>query len=474
MYGMSANNSAGDTHRPLKVVIIGGGLAGLAAATALAERGIACEILEARSRLGGRASSFLDGDSGQYIDNCQHVSLGCCTNFRQFCRVTGLSEFFRREKSLFFIGPDHTINRFQSLPLPAPFHLAASFVRLSYLTWSDKLSLARGLRSLSRPISDNERGIGFDQWLVRHHQNERTIERFWNVVTVSALSESPDRISVEYARKVFVDTFLSHRSGWEMEIPKVPLQELYGDTLTDWLKHRGTSIQLQSNVVGLEVAENGNRLKNVCLSTGEKIDGDEFILAVPFFRIGDVANSIRHRLPELAGIDRLETAPISSLHLWFDRPITKLPHAVLVGTLSQWIFNRSDDNYYQVVISASRELAHKQKDEILETVIGELSSIWPETKNAKLLRSKQVTEHRAVFSPLPDVDQYRPHQQSSIANLQYAGDWTKTEWPATMEGAVRSGYRAVENILTRLGRPETIVQSDLQVGRISKLLLGIS
>ena len=503
----------------MRIVIAGGGLAGLAAAVALTARGLPCEVLESRPRLGGRASSFLDPTTDSYIDNCQHVSLGCCTNFRHFCETTGLAEFFRRETTLYFIGPTGKVDPFSASSLPAPLHLTGAFARLSYLSWRDKLALARGLKALAREVRADEMSLPFSEWLARHGQTRAAIDRFWHVVLVSALSETLDRIDVEHARKVFVDTFLAHRDGWFVEIPTVPLEELYGGRLTEWLTSRGTTIRLQAAVEQIELA--GDRVTGAKLSSGEVVVGDEFIVALPFFRVRSILPESLAAHPDLAGIERLEAAPISSVHLWFDRPITELPHAVFVDRLCQWMFNRTaigaltkqpgvagsdqregpvfanagnpsgairsapdpatpakelkatGEHYYQIVISASRELAGQSREAILAQVLAELTAVWPETARATLLHSRQVTEHRAVFSPLPGVDELRPWQQSPIGNLQLAGDWTRTGWPATMEGAVRSGYLAAANVLARLGRAESVVQPDLPVGVWSRLLMGV-
>lgn len=471
----------------MRIIIVGGGLAGLATAVALTERGLKCLVLESRPRLGGRASSFLDPTSGSYVDNCQHVSLGCCTNFRHFCETTGLAEFFRTEKTLYFVGPSGTVDRFSASSLPAPLHLSAAFARLSYLSWKDKIGLARGLRALAKGVRPEERGLPFSEWLARQRQTPAAITRFWHVVLVSALSETLDRIDVEHARKVFVDTFLAHRDGWLMEVPAVPLEDLYGGRLTEWLSSRGTELRLQSTVEQLEV--NGDRATSVRMGNGDVIEGDEFVVAMPFYRVLSVLPDSLTTHPSLAGISQLQAAPISSVHLWFDRPITDLPHAVLVDRLCQWMFNRTllaghteaqpigsgseTGYYYQIVISASRDLAGQSKESILAQVVAELNAIWPKTAEARLLHSRQVTEHRAVFSPVPGVDSLRPVQQSPVPNLQFAGDWTQTGWPATMEGAVRSGYLAAANVLKRLGRSDDVVRPDLPVATLSRLLMGI-
>jgi squalene-associated FAD-dependent desaturase len=487
-------------------VIVGGGLAGLAAAVALAQRGIAVTVLESRPRLGGRASSFVDKTTGTQIDNCQHVSLGCCTNFRHFCRTVGLDDLFRTSTELFFIGPDNVVNRVAAGALPAPFHCAATFSRLSYLSIGDQLRIALGLRRLAAARGGGS--LVLLDWLRAHGQSDTIIERFWSPVLVSALSETLDRIDLASARKVFVDAFLANRVGWQVQIPTVPLDVLYGERLLNWLAARGAAVRLQAGVERV-LADNGHAT-GVLLRSGETVAADHVIAAVPHWIVLDLLPDECRNDAQLAKIRQLETAPISSVHLWFDRPILfaerhrsnsdpgdqkELPHAVLIGRLSQWIFNRSllqvhehselpieqnvlnspslDSSFsYQVVISASRNLATNSQQDTISTVVGELGEIFPQTRNATLLHSRLVTEHRAVFSACPGATDFRPAQQSPLANLQLAGDWTRTGWPATMEGAVRSGFLAAENVLRQLGRAERIVAPDLPVSPLSNVLLG--
>lgn len=467
------------------VIIIGGGLAGLAAATALAERGIPALLLESRPRLGGRASSFLDSATGKHVDNCQHVAMGCCTNFAHFVKTIGAESLFRREQSLYFIGRDVSV--FSASRLPCPFHLAGAFRRLSYLSWSDKLAIARGLRSLAFATDSALEDQPFSQWITEHRQPPNAVELFWNVVLVSALSETLDRVAVPQARKVFVDGFLRHRDGWCVDIPTVPLEQLYGPRLIGWLAERGVEVRMQAGVE--QLVGSPDRISSVRLRDGSEIAADEFVITVPYFRIADLLPAPVAEHPVVQDLSRLESAPITSLHLWFDRPITELPHAVLVGRLSQWMFNRSvlststlqsppsattGSNYYQIVISASRDLSGLSQADVLQRVRKELEEIWPAAREATLLHHRLVTEHRAVFSVRPGAERLRPPQQSPIPNLQFAGDWTRTGWPGTMEGAVRSGYLAVENVLRRLGRPQTVLQPDLPTSFWSRWILGIS
>jgi squalene-associated FAD-dependent desaturase len=444
------------------VLIVGGGLAGLAAATALASRGFRVTILEARNRLGGRASSFADAASGQVVDTCQHVSMGCCTNFAHFCRTVGIDHFVQPQPALFFMTPDRKVSRFASDPLPAPWHLARSFWRAHYLTTGDKVRIAWGLARLR--LASGTDDPPFLPWLRRRQQTSRTIERFWGLVLTSALNESPDRIGLRYARKVFVDGFLRHRRGFTLELPSVPLVQLYGEELGTWFSKNGVEARLLQGARGFDV--DGGRVTAVELRQGERLTADYYVAAVPFDRLLDLLPSplVAEREP-FRSLRQLETSPITSAHLWFDRRVMELPHVVLVDCLGQWIFNRGEvapgEHYLQVVVSAARQFRDLGHDEVLQRIVAEIRQLFPAASEARLLRGRVVTEHAATFSAVPGVDRWRPRQETPIPNLFLAGDWTATGWPATMEGAVRSGYLAAEAVLARAGRPEALVQPDL-------------
>ncbi|MGH7138061.1 MAG: hydroxysqualene dehydroxylase HpnE [Pirellulales bacterium] len=460
------------------IAVVGGGLAGLAAAVALAGKGLPIELYEGRRRLGGRATSFYDSASGEWIDHCQHVGMGCCTNLADFCRRTGLTEYFRRDQVLYFFGPDGRCRRlFASRWLPAPAHLAPALLRLGYLSFGERISIARAMLRLARthPSGDEPTTIG--QWLLLEGQSRRAIELFWSVVLVSALGEELDRASLAHARKVFVDGFLASREAYEVDVPRVPLGELYGERLQAWLEQNGVTLFLGAEVKRID--GEASQVSHIELADGSRRAVAAAIAAVTWKRVRALFDEalLRH-LPELSRVDEIESAPITGVHLWFDREITPLAHAVLVGRLSQWLFNRGQastgisgaSHYYQVVISASRSLAGRDRAQVVDEIVGELASIWPLAKAAKLLRWRMVTEQAAVFSVRPGIERMRPPQQSSLRNLAFAGDWTRTGWPSTMESAVRSGYLAAEAILKALGREERILVPDLQPSLVARLL----
>ncbi|HEV3022802.1 MAG TPA: hydroxysqualene dehydroxylase HpnE [Pirellulales bacterium] len=489
----TAATTASERHSTARVLVVGGGLAGMAAAVRLAEAGLAVELFEARRQLGGRAASFYDQASGQWIDHCQHLSMGCCTNLADFCRRTQIADAFRRDRVLHFFAPEGRCYRLAgSRWLPAPLHLTPSFLRLGFLSLRERWAIALALWRLTRTVpgdDDSQPTIG--QWLRTQGQSIGAIERFWSVVLVSALGEEVERASLGAARKVFVDGFLSARRAYEVEVPLIPLGELYGRRLEDWLRQLGVTVHLGTAVERVECQ--ARRATAVVTSDGTRREADAVVVAMPWRRVRDVFDAaLLDALPGLAEVGQISAAPITGVHLWFNREITALPHAVLVGRLSQWVFNRGrratdgqaaeqqtgqpagTGYYYQVVISASRSLAGRDRDEVVREVVGDLAAIWPQAGMAHLIQWRVVSDQAAVFSARPGTERYRPPQRTPIANLALAGDWTRTGWPATMEGAVRSGYLAAEAVLQSLGHEASLLAPDLPRGWLARLLVRSS
>jgi squalene-associated FAD-dependent desaturase len=487
----------------MRVVVIGGGLAGLAATVALARRGVAVTLLEARPRLGGRAGSFRDSTTGQWLDVCQHVALGCCTQLVHFFRTVGLQHYLAAQPRLVFLTPDGRHSYFQAACWPAPFHLSRALLAAHYLTPGDKIRILRGLAALLR--CDPDEDVPLEPWLRAQGQTDRTLSRFWNTVLVSALNEPCATVGRKYARKVFVEGFLQQRNGWVVHLPVVPLERLYGSELQAFFARHGVSVRLQAPVRRLLLDPLQPRVAAVELRDASRLHADHYVLAVPFDRLPDLLPpSLFEQFPVLGRIRQLEAAPITSLHLWFDRPVLPWPHAVVVGGVSQWLFRRPfpacaepngtenfsletenfspksdtpaadgcsapappsprqpaippavpvESHYLQVVISASADYLAGGHTELQQRVVQELRQLLPAARTARLLHARVITEHKATFRPVPGVDRWRPPQASPLTNLALAGDWTATGWPATMESAVRSGYLAAQVVLQRAGEP---------------------
>ena len=438
-----------DAPHKRRVAIVGGGLAGLAAAVNLCGHGYTIELFESRRQIGGRAASFRDPSTGELVDYCQHVSLGCCNEFAAFCQTTGIADSFRRDRVLHFFTDDGRRYDMEGTPwLPAPLHLTPALLKLGYLSWSERVGLAGAMLALRYSSGDDE-AIG--PWLRRHGQSERAIRDFWAVVLNSALGESVERAGIAYARKVFVDAFLTSRDGYEVLVPLEPLSELFGRRVVEYLRSRGVMVHVGCGVKRVEIAN--EKVRRLLLDDDRTFECDAAIVAVPWRHVTGLFDEavLQGPLKNLQSVNEITGAPITGVHLWFDREITPMPHAVVVGLESQWLFNRghkatSTDFYYQVVISASHGLEGRSRDEVATSVVGELAKVFPEARAAKLLNSRVVTDVNAVFSPVPGVDHLRPPQKTAIANLALAGDWTATGWPGTMESEVRSGNSAAREI----------------------------
>lgn len=492
-----SNTASAHSPRP-KVVIVGGGLAGLACAVTLAERNYDLTLLESRPRLGGRASSFDDAGSGELLDNCQHVSMGCCTNLSRFCQRLGIDALLAPQPELYFIDEEGQVDRFSGNPdLPAPLHLLPSFWRLRFLSFPEKVRVARAFWHLLRDPIGPPPPASFRDWLEKHGQSDRICDRFWSVVLVSALNEHLDRIDYRYARQVFLEGLLAGTESMTVYIPRVPLDQFYGSTIMNWLTQRGVSVRTTATVDQVIYGDDPARFQGVRLRNGETLPADRIVLATSPSRIHDLVGAAHQQEPWVESLSQFETSPITSVHLWYDRPVMTRPHLVPIGRTVQWLFCRPSAHaetenpasstldrlegigsvsdfthagYVQAVISASRDLVPLGKERILEHVKAEVESILPMAEEATLLRGRVVTERSATFSVLPGIDQLRPTQRTNIEHLYLAGDYTQTDWPATMEGAVRSGFRAAEALLADDQQSEAVVEPGLRAGSLVRWL----
>jgi squalene-associated FAD-dependent desaturase len=468
-------------------LVIGGGLAGLAAAVELAPRGFKVTVLESRPRLGGRAGSFDDAQSGEFVDNCQHVGLGCCTNWLDFCRTIGMEEALTKYDRFVYQERDGRRSTLGRSWLPAPLHLAPSLLGLKFLSLGEKLRLAWGVLQMVY-AKDVRESVG--EWLKNHGQSTRIIERFWAPILCSALNEDLDRIGFHYARQVVVEGFHAHRDGAAMFVPSVPLGELYGPKLQSWLEGHGATIRTGAAVT--EIVMDGDERIRCVRTRSEEYSADHYILAVPPNRaVSLLPKEVVERHPMFAALNRFEYSPITSVHCWFDRPVMDVPHLTPLDRTTQWLFRRdgrpslrerafvrganddSDGDYLQAVISASRELASLGKEAIRDLIVAEIREILPAAKAAQLVHWRVVTERSATYSIMPGIDAIRPPPRTPIGNLWLAGDYVQTGWPATMEGAVRSGRLAAEALLEAGGRPEKLMDDGLPIGRFSALLLRV-
>ena len=440
----------------MNVAIIGGGLAGLAAAVALGSDGVSVTVLEARPHLGGRATSYplnTADDNSTTIDNCQHVLLRCCTNLIDFYRRLGVENRIQFYREFYWIEPGGRISTLRRGLLPAPLHFTESFAKLRFLTLSDKISLASGILAVRYEYgkrADLDR-ISMLDWLHEKKQTPRAIDRFWRQVLVSAINEDLDQMAAAHGLQVFYLGFLSKADSYEMGVPAVPLAELYSEQA--WSNYPAVEIEHRATVQHLRIEK--DQVTGALLSNGTLRTADAYVLAVPFERVRNIA-------PELVlDISPFTHAPITGIHLWFDRPVTDLPHATLLDRTIQWMFNKHEGRHIQLVVSASRSLTEMPRADVIELALRELREFFPQVVEAKLERAHVVKEIRATFSAAPGLEAHRPVSRTAIPNLFLAGDWTQSGWPATMEGAVRSGYLAAEAVSRYFETPAKFLLADV-------------
>jgi zeta-carotene desaturase len=423
------------------VIVIGAGLAGLASALSLGSRGFEVTVLEARNFLGGRATSYplsSSGEETEFIDNCQHILLRCCTSLLDFYRRLGVENQIRFHREFNFIEPGGRVSVLRAGRLPPPLHFAFSFWRLPFLNAADKLAIARALAVLRREnaIRQDLDRITMLEWLRQNGQTAGAIQRFWRQILVSAVNEQLDRMAARHGFQVMAQGFLASRDGYEMGVPGVPLGELYRSSA--WRSVPNVAFEMRSPVERI-LFDNG-RVAGV-RSRGEVLKADYVVCSVPFERLGSLA-------PELGlSFTGWQHSPITGIHLWFDRPVTDLPHATLLDRTIQWFFNKGGGHYLQLVVSASRELLEMERQQVIALALKDLEEFLPSVGEAGIERAHVMKEVRATFSATPEVEPQRPPPETRFRNLFLAGDWTRTGWPATMEGAVRSGYAAAEAIL---------------------------
>jgi squalene-associated FAD-dependent desaturase len=467
------------------VAIAGGGLAGLAAACALSDSGFRVTLFERRPYLGGRASSYEHPGTGEVVDNCQHVLFRVCTNLVEFYQRIGVEDKIRWYDEVTFIEPGGRASVMRASPLPAPLHTAPSFFGFPFLNAKDKLVISRAIAALTL-TKQPDTGRSFQDWCRQHGQTENAIQRFWKPILVSALSEDLDLIAISYAAQVVRESMKS-REARHMGVPNIPLTDLY-NRAGDYIRARGGEIKFRTSLESFSPEPSQVRVR---VSEAEEVF-DYLVLALPFDSLDRVLPQRPESIPLREKLTHFESAPITGIHLWFDRQISDLDHAVLLDRTIQWMFHKSrlleknregDDfspepalrkrsapkgavkgsrgdgalapevsgSYIELVVSASKNLIDKSRTEIVDLALKEVREFFPEARAANLVKSTVIKEVHATYSPRPGIDAHRPQQSTAWSRVFLAGDWTATGWPATMEGAVRSGYRAAEALTRAVG-----------------------
>jgi squalene-associated FAD-dependent desaturase len=466
----------GATAKGPSVGIVGGGLAGLSAACALADSGYKVTLFERRPFLGGRASSYELPGTGEVVDNCQHVLLGCCTNLRNLYHRLAVEDKVRWYKRITFIEPGGRSGSIESSFLPAPFHSAISFLQYQLLSLGDKLGIARALLELIAGVPEDS-SDNFLSWLRRKGQTQAAIDRFWAPVLISSLNEDLNKSSVKYGALVFRDAFLKSAEAGRMGVSTVPLSELYGGA-AEYIRARGGEVVLRSGVDEVTFGDGEVKLR----SNDREFTFDYAISAIPFHILGRILprNAASEELQQK--VNHLRTVPITGIHIWFDREITPLEHAALLDRTIQWMFQKSkiitrsatqraggSGSYLELVVSSSKSLLEMGRAQIIELAMRELTEFFPSVQDAHLVKATVIKEVHATFAPAPLSDEFRLTPGSPWPRLFLSGDWTATGWPSTMEGAVRAGYLTAEALSRAAGEAQQFVVPDLKPKGLMRL-----
>lgn len=420
----------------MRVIVVGAGLAGLAATCRLADGG--CDVvLVDRSRLvGGKATSFTV--DGVEVDNGQHVHLGCCTDYLDFVASLGMAGSLWNQARF-----EVTVLRRNGRPsklyatrgLPPSLSLLPSFVTYGALGPAAKAQVARALRRTSEAAV---RGESFASWLRRHRQGRAATEGFWDLFVVPALNASLEEVSAADALFVVRTAFTGHpdaaRIGWS----RLPLARI-----AEAAAERAGTVHLRTGVVSL--LDDGGEIRGVRCSDGEEIHGDAVVLAVPPARLGAILGDPAQY--GVTGLDQFRSRAIVDVHLWFDGAV-ELGFAAIIGSPVQWVFEKRP-GYLCCSLSAADTLVGWPEADLVQLCSAELTAVWPRLRGVRLLRGAATRDPEATFVPAPGL--HRPGPVTSRPNLAIAGAWTATGWPATMESAVRSGRAAAET-LTRTSR----------------------
>ena len=443
------------------VIVVGGGFAGLSAASALAARGARVLVADARPQLGGRATAFRDRHTGELVDNGQHVLFGCYRETLEFLRLVGAADRVRAQPALQLVCYDEKGERsvLRCPPLPAPLHLLAGVLRWRPIPWRDRLNAlrlggaiqkARRQLKTARSVSV-EPGLTVQQWLDRHGQGRTLQEWLWHPLAVAALNQLPGDAAADAFVRVLADMFAPDPSAAAVVLPVRPLHEMYAEPARDFIVRRGGDVRV-SALARVQVAD--GRVESVEVR-GERLTAGAVIAAVPWFGLRSLFGAAPP--PELQSIvaaaGRMAAMPIVTVNLWYDRPVMQETFAGLPGRTMQWVFDKrlafgESASHLSLVSSGATDIVAKTNEELSALAAREVESSLPGARGLWPIRATVVREKQATFSLAPGQPP-RPGPVTPLANLFLAGDWTDTGLPATIEGAVVSGNRAAAEVERR-------------------------
>jgi hydroxysqualene dehydroxylase len=450
-----------------RVAVIGGGLAGITAAIALAESGADVTLLEARPRLGGATCSF--SRDGLTVDTGQHIFLGCCSAYRGLLERLGMTEHTTLQDrfDVTVLAPGGRKARLRRTALPGPLHMLPALGRYPFLSFTERASVARPALAMrfvdpADPAADTQR---FGDWLAKRGQSERTRRALWDLFSVSALNIAGDDASLALAAVVVKTGLLGKNNAADIGVPALPLGELHGDAGATLLAKLGATVTLGAKATSIEPGDGGYRIQ---LAQGDPLTADAVVLAVPHEKAAPLIPA--GALPEqtVAGWAGLGASPIVNVHVIYDRPVMDLPFVAAIDSPVQWVFDRTrisgmdrpgpqKHQYLAISLSAADEYADTPAVQLREQFLPALAELFPAARDANVTEFFVTRERRATFRQAPGTAALRPTAATQRPGLVLAGAWTDTGWPDTMEGAVRSGLAAAAELkasLATIGVPK--------------------
>ena len=458
---------------PPKVAVIGGGLAGIAAAIALAEGGADVTLLEARPRLGGATCSF--SRDGLTVDTGQHVFLGCCTAYRGLLARLGMTEHApiqdRFDVTVLAPGADGRPRkaRLRRTALPGPLHMLPALGRYPFLSWAERARVSRPALAMrfvdpAGPRADTQR---FGDWLAARGQSERARRALWDLFSVSALNIAGDDASLALAAVVVKTGLLGKNNAADIGVAALPLGELHGDAAATLLAKLGAQVALGTKVSAIEPRQDGGFVVRLArdASLGPEIAADAVVVAVPHEKAAPLIPP--GTLPDgtVEGWAGLGASPIVNVHVIYDRPVMDLPFVAAIDSPVQWVFDRTrisgldrpGQQYLAISLSAADQYADTPAVKLREQFLPALAELFPAARDAQVTEFFVTRERRATFRQAPGTGALRPKAATARPGLVLAGAWTDTGWPDTMEGAVRSGLAAATELnasLSTIGVPK--------------------
>jgi hydroxysqualene dehydroxylase len=437
------------------VIVIGAGCAGLSAASALAQRGARVLVLEARPRLGGRATAFQDRATGELVDNGQHVLFGCYRETFRFLDRIGAGANVRLQQSLEvpFVMPGGQVTRLRCPDLPPPFHLLAGILDWKALPLRDRLGVLKLAPALSvDPAARSDRETVRD-WLIRHGQGSSIRERFWEPLAIAALNQAPDEAAAAPFARVLAEMFKGQARDAAIGIPVRPLDQTFAEPARTFVERAGGQVRVSAQARMVTTSTGGRGVHSVDVK-GERFGVPAVVAAVPWFALGDLfaggSPPSSALASTIAAAARTPALPIVTVNLWYDRPVMDEPFVGLFDSDIHWIFDKrqafdSRASHLSLVTSAARDLAPLGNDELARRAAARVRDVLPQAARARLLRAGVVRERRATFSVAPGSPP-RPQVATGIDGLWLASDWNDTGLPGTIESAVRAGHAAAAGI----------------------------